>query len=81
MQAMQTMHLCKKKCLKGDLSGPRVVPNGPRVVSNGPKVVVPNGPRVVSNGSKVPKFKLGLPRVTMGLNEFLNRSPRGGLER
>ena len=30
------MRLCKK-CLKGDLSGLRVVPNGPRVVSNGPK--------------------------------------------
>ena len=27
-----------------------------------------------------PKSKLGLPRVTMGLNEPLNQSPRGGLE-
>ena len=41
---------------------------------------MPNGPRVVSNGSKVPKFKLGLPRVTMGLNESLNQSSQGGLE-
>ena len=24
-------HLCKK-CLKGDLSGPRVVPNGPKCI-------------------------------------------------
>ena len=28
-----------------------------------------------------PKFKLGLPRVTMGLNAPLNQSPRGGLEK
>ena len=28
-----------------------------------------------------PKSKLGLPRVTMGLNEPLNQSPRGGLEK
>ena len=27
------------------------------------------------------KSKLGLPRVTMGLNEPLNQSPRGGLEK
>ena len=27
-----------------------------------------------------PKSKLGLPRVTMGVNESLNQSPRGGLE-
>ena len=28
-----------------------------------------------------PKSKIGLPRVTMGLNEPLNQSPRGGLEK
>ena len=28
-----------------------------------------------------PQSKLGLPRVTIGLNESLNRSPRGGLEK
>ena len=28
-----------------------------------------------------PKSKLGLPRVTMGLNEPLNQSSRGGLEK
>ena len=28
-----------------------------------------------------PKSKLGLPRVTMGLNEPLNPSPRGGLKK
>ena len=28
-----------------------------------------------------PKSKLGLPRVTMGLNEPLNQSPQGDLEK
>ena len=28
-----------------------------------------------------PNSKLGLPRVTMGLNESLNQSPYGGLEK
>ena len=27
-----------------------------------------------------PKSKLGLPRVTIGLNELLNPGPRGGLK-
>ena len=28
-----------------------------------------------------PKSKLGLPRVTMGLDKSLNQSPQGGLEK
>ena len=39
--------------------------------------MVPMGLRWLSE----PKFKLGLPRVTMGLNAPLNQSPRGGLEK
>ena len=39
--------------------------------------MVPNGPSVCLSESK---SKLGLSRVTMELDKFLNRSPQGGLE-
>ena len=34
--------------------------------------------RVYLNG---PRFKLGLPRVTMELDKYLDQSPQGGLEK
>ena len=37
-----------------------------------------SGPKVVPNEPSVP---LGLPRVTMGLDNSLNQSPQGGLEK
>ena len=33
------------------------------------------------SGPMVPKSKLGLPRVTMGLDKSLNQSSQGGLEK
>ena len=33
------------------------------------------------SGPKVPKSKLGLPRLTMGIDKSLNQSPQGGLEK
>ena len=49
------MQSCKhaKNYLKGDLSGPKVVPNGPSVSKSYPKK------------QEKPKSKLGLPRVTI----------------
>ena len=37
--------------------------------------------QVCLNGPRVPKSKLGLSRVTMGLDKFFNQSPQGGLEK
>ena len=37
--------------------------------------------QVCLNGPRVPKSKLGLPRVTMGLDKSFNQSPQGGLEK
>ena len=40
-----------------------------------------NGFRVVPNGPSGPKVKLGLLRVTMGLDKSFNQNPQGGLEK
>ena len=36
---------------------------------------------MVPNGPSGPKVKLGLPRVTMGLDKSFNQNPQGGLEK
>ena len=37
--------------------------------------------QVYLNEPRVPKSKLRLPRVTMGLDKSLNQSPQGGLKK